>query len=459
MPKTVTYIYFGVLLLLFWRSEKNAFWFLLFYFMLDPPADLFPSDYNYGLPFIKGVNLRFLEVFSYVALIKALLKKTPFISFYSKSFKLLIILTIVLIFYTLLLDTPLKSLLISIKWLLVWSIIYSTSKLIDTFDEWVFFFRICFIIAFIGLFSQILFLLLGHSPSYLLGTDFKPMMLYNVRALTNLNPENYNIKIARPISCPSIIMIAMIGAMFFLKVKEKLFSRKYLYLVIIVAYLSIIITATRGWFIAFSFVLILYVSLMQNIKRTASIAVIVVLMMLLLLSIPIVQKQFKGAIKRLSSIEAIAGGDITAGGTSARGDYSAKLFDLWKGKPLLGWGFSDFFKKNSNGHAGIVNILFSVGIIGYLVFIFFWYQLVSVPIRYNKRISDVNPFKSALLIFPLCFLILFILNGTSSQVFGIAVGFGPGIFMQAFYYCFSSFFVYMALNTENQMQQEILLAK
>jgi hypothetical protein len=459
MPKALTFIYFAILLVLFWRSEKNAFWFLLFYFMLDPPADLFPTDYNYGLPFIKGVNVRFLELFTYVAFLKALRKKTRFISLYNKSYRLLIILTAVLIIYTLFLDTSVLSLLISVKTILVWSLIYSTAMLIDTFDEWVFFFRICFIIVFIGFLSQILFLVLGHSPSYLLGTDFQPMMIYGKRVVASLNPSEYDVKVARPVSCISIMLIALIGSLFFLKLKKEFFLKKYLYTVIIVAYMSIIITATRGWFIAFSFVLILYVAFMQKFRRTASIAIIVFLMMLLILSIPIVQKQFKGAFKRLSSIEAIAEGDITAGGTSARGDYSVKLFDLCKQHLLLGWGFSDFFKKNGQPHAGIVNILFSVGIVGYLVFIFFWYQLVSIPLRVNKLISPSNPFKGALSVLPLCFLIYFILNATSAQQFGVYLGFGPGIFSQSFYFCFSSFFISMALSTENQMQQEKLLTK
>ena len=216
LPNVFAYLYFAILLYLFWRSEKNALWFLLVFFMIDPPGNLFPDDFNYGLPFISGLNIRFLELFIYVAFFKAIKRNTNFHSIYYKQFQIFLILIIVLLLYTLFLSSNIVSLIITIKWLFVWSLVYSIPKLITTFDEWVILFRVSFIIVFIGFLSQILHLALGHPPSYLLGTNFSPIMDYGGVVLENLNPNEYDVAEARPVSCISIMQLALIGAMFFL---------------------------------------------------------------------------------------------------------------------------------------------------------------------------------------------------------------------------------------------------
>lgn len=421
--------------------------------MIDPIGNLFPDDFNYGLPFIKGMNIRFVELFIGVAFLKALNQKNRFQSTYYKQYQFLLLLTIVLLIFTIFQDSNFFSIFIVIKWLFVWSLLYSIPKLINTFDEWTFLFRMSFIIVFIGLLSQILHLALGHPPSYLLGTNFSPIMDYGDVVLENLNPNEYDITEARPVSSISIMQTAIVGAMFFLQFKRKIFSENYLFLIIIIAYVSIIFTATRGWFIAFTVVLFLYFVFINKIRKLGPAIVLVLILIPTLLSIPIIQKQFEGAMKRFSTISAITQGDLSAGGTSGRDEYSVGLYNLWKESPLFGWGFTDFYKKNGNGHAGLANLLFGVGIVGYLVFIYFWYKLFFVPISTNKRLSNANPFKGTLYIFTLGFLIFFILNATSGQQFGIYLGFGSGIFSQVLFYSYSSFFIITALNTEKEIKE------
>jgi len=451
LPNAIGYLYFGLLLILFWRSKKNAFWFMLFYFMLDPPYGLFPEDFNYGLPFIKGVNIRFIELFTYVAFLKALINKNRFQSLYYRSYQLLLVLTIILLVYTLLLNSFSVSFIITIKWLFVWSLVYSMPKLIDTYYDWVFAFRLSFIIVFIAFLSQLLQLGLGYSPTVLLGTNFKPMMDLNPAeyVFSKMDTAGYDILEARPISSSSIILMGLVGAMFFQQYKKNIFPKIYLYIVIIVSYVSILLTATRGWFIAFSVVIFLYFVFVQKIKRKAIIIIVGIIAIPILLSVPFVQKQLKGSFKRISTIEAVAQGDLSAGGTNARDKYSIELIDVWKESPWLGWGFSDVYKEYKNGHAGLANLLFGVGVIGFILFLYFWYQLFSIPITANRLISLQNPFKGSLIVFTLAFLIYFILNATSSQQFGIYLGFGQGVFSQILFYCYSSFFITMALKTDN----------
>ena len=155
----------------------------------------------------------------------------------------------------------------------------------------------------------------------------------------------------------------------------------------------------------------------------------------------------------MSTIESVAQGDLSAGGTNARNDYSEILVNHWKDSPFLGWGFSDFYKENGNGHAGLANLLFGVGIIGFLVFIYFWYKLFFTPLVKDRMLSMGNPYKGALVVFSLGFLIFFILNATSGQQFGLYMGFGAGIFSQTFFYSYSSCFIISGLNAEREIKR------
>lgn len=425
--------------------------------MLDSPAGLFPDDYNYGLPFIRGVNLRFIELFVYASFLKAIMKNNKFKSGYLKSYQLLLLLTVILIVYSLFLNTSILSVIVAIKWIFIWSLIYSIPKLLDNYDDWVFLFRIVFILVFIAFTSQILQLALGYSPSYLLGTNFNPMMGKEQMEVTKNGLDisrAYDIEVARPIGSSYIVLIGLSGAMFFQQYKTNIFHKSYLSLIIVVSFASIFITATRGWFIAFSVAIFLFLVYIQKIKRMARIGFITLILITFTLSIPFIQKQIVGSFNRISTLEAIIQGDLSAGGTSARVDYNLHLIKLWKESPILGWGFSEFYKENGNGHAGLANLLFSVGIIGYIVFIYFWYHLFFMPIFVNKKLSSLNPYKGSLIAFTLTFLIFFILNASSGQQFGIYLSFSGGIMAQIIYYSYSSFFIRMALDKETQIRAQ-----
>ena len=123
----------------------------------------------------------------------------------------------------------------------------------------------------------------------------------------------------------------------------------------------------------------------RNYKVVFRLIFITILSGIIIFNSQIITNQLIGVTKRVATVESIAKGDLSAEGTSARYDkYTPRLFQVWKGSPLFGWAFSDTYKENSNGHAGLANLLMQVGIIGYLVFIYFWYSLIFIPLRANQ---------------------------------------------------------------------------
>lgn len=453
LPDIIAYIYFLVILFMFWKSQKNVFWFILVFFMLDPPGGLFPDDWNYGLPIIPKLNIRFIELFAVIAFFKALKLRKIYIfkTTYLNNFKFLLFTLFILIVYTVGSGISILSLFIVFKALFIWSLIYSITILINSRIEWLFFFKIIFVLGFISLGLQILALVLRFPPADLLGSNFNPIMDYGngIRKVKVIIDQN---SLMRPIGSSFITLTAYTGAMFFLKNKMNGFKINYLYLIIFSAYISIFITATRGWFIAFTLVLILFFLSLGSIKKYVSVILITILMLFILLSIPLIRSQFNNVLDRLFTLEAVAQGDVSADGTNERGDYAIHLFNLWKDRPIFGWGFTDSFKANQNGHAGLANLLFNVGIFGVISFIVFWIALFYKPLMINRRISELNPYKGSLIVFTFTFLVYFIVNATSGQQFGFYLGFGPIVLSQILFYGYSSFFIIDAIREENKLK-------
>ena len=147
LPQVFSYIFFGILLILFLRSEKNYFWFAFIIFCTDAPGGLFPNgDMNYGMPMINFPFLvTFQELFIYTALIKVILQKKKKGTFiYEKPVKGLLLFGIFLFFITFFLGTSARSFFESIKWTLSWTLLYSVPKLLITKEDWIHFFRSAF---------------------------------------------------------------------------------------------------------------------------------------------------------------------------------------------------------------------------------------------------------------------------------------------------------------------------
>jgi hypothetical protein len=398
----------------------------------------------------------FQELFIYTALIKVILQRKRQSAFiYKKPVNALILFGIFLFFITFFMGTSVRSIFESIKWTLSWTLLYSIPKLITTKEDWICFFRLIFPVTFIALAAQLFQLSTGQTPSSFLGADYLQVTADRLVNIPSIDPEIYLNSAGRPISCSSMLLINLITGLFFLTYKKPLFNRNYLTAVVTGSFASIILTGTRGWMIAFSIVLIIYFVFINRSYRVVSrIFLITILGVIIVLSSQMITNQLIGVTKRLSTVEAIARGDLTAEGTLARLDkYTPQLLKVWEGSPVVGWAFSDTFKENSNGHAGLANLLMQVGILGYLIFIYFWYQLINTPLRVNKYLSKSNPYKKSLLVFILAFVIFFVLHSSSGQQFGYSIGFLGGTFSQFYFYCFSSVFILDALNVEMKIRK------
>jgi hypothetical protein len=455
VPNIVSYVFFTLLLFLFYRSNNNYFWFVLIFVLTDPPGGFFPGgDLNYGLPMFRfPAYVTFQELFIYVAFIKALSNGRHYTFIYKKPVVLLSVYLIFLFAFTFLIGTSTYTLLKTIKWLLPWSLLYSIPRLINKKEEWDNFFSLLFPFVIIGLVAQIVQLLIGQPVANIFGTNFEPVSGEVSRSLGQFDISQYDVSVARPLSSPYVNLICYIGSMFFLSSSKKVFSEKYLYMILIFAYFSILLTATRGWILAYSFVLIIYSVLINKRSRFfLRLGLPLILIGSIIYFSPIIQSQLIGVTNRMATLGLMVKGDITAGGTVKRiNEYTPALLNIFYKSPILGWGFSDVFWSNKNGHAGQANLLMNVGIVGFLLFIYFWFKLITVPYKINARLKRLNPYKNSLLVLIIGFLIFFILHNTSGQQFQYLIGSYGSSFGQIIFYGLSDFCLRNALIINKQI--------
>jgi len=449
LPNFASQAFFLLLLFLFYRSKENYFWFAFFLFLVDPPGGLFPTDdYNYGLAmynFLPGTGrlVYFQELFIFTALFKAIRTGIKPRLAFKKPLTLLGAYLILLLLASFLFGMTPFRMFNSIRNIIPWSLLFSILVLMPTHEDWLRFFRILFILLVISVATQILSILISRSPAVLLGIDFQPVMDYGPVAYSNAAADPAQL---RPISSPHVSLIALMGAMFYILYRGKTFNKTWLFIVIYLALFSILVTATRGWIIAYSLMMILFMIVGgRNMKRFTQFTVIMLVVSNIILLSPRIRNHLKSSILRVETVEEVTKGDLTAGGTDARLEkYSPIVMAKFYESPIIGWGFSNEYADYTNGHVGNQAILLNVGFLGYLLFVYFWFSICRIPISTSYRLPPGNPFKNSLFVIPIIFLGYFIIHSSSGQLFQYAVGFQYQGVSQMIFYAFASFYIIAA---------------
>jgi len=456
LPNIVSQVFFLLLLILFYRSKENYFWFAFFLFLVDPPGGLFPlDDYNYGLAlynFLPGTGrlIYFQELFIFTALFKALRTGVRPRLVFRKPLILLGVYLILLFFASFLFGMSPLRMLSTIRNIIPWSLLFSILVLMPGHEDWHKFFRILFILLIISVATQIFSIFLTRTPAVLLGIDFQPVMNYGPIEYSNSAGDPTQL---RPISSPHVSLISLMGAMFYFLYSGKTFNKTWLFIIIFLASFSILVTATRGWIIAYFLMIVLFMIIGGRIlKRFIQFTVLMLVASSIMLLSPRVMGHLKSSIKRAETVEKITQGDLTAGGTDSRLEiYSPEVMAKFYESPVIGWGFSDQYARNTNNHVGNQSLLLNVGLIGYLLFIYFWYTICVLPFNIRRFLSEGNPFNKSLLVIPIIFLGYFIIHSSSGQLFQYAVGFQYSGVSQMFFYAFANFYIIAAIDLNGKV--------
>jgi hypothetical protein len=429
-PASGRIVWYVILLITYYFSKDEALWLAFFLSTTDGFAGFF-GLYAAMLPVFPGLpSVEIAQLYIVLSVIKAVKKNRHDIIFYNKYLQVLFIYLIFMIIWGQLMgfSGEINVYFRVLKGFIPMLLFYSVPRLFVNQDSYFRFFKIVFVIVLIAFAAQLFTLFTGISPTKAAGLM--------------IEKEADDTKEFRVFFNASSTLIGLFGALFYLNRRDiKSSYRILLYSVVFASLAMAVLSATRGWIISFSLIIlltILFTGLVRT-RRILEFAVIAVPLIYWSLTNPTISSQLNFARERLGAMEAIGQGDLTAEGTLQRLDVrSQRVMSAWRENPVFGWGLSDKGYEYGDGHVGNQCLLAMSGIVGFMLIngflLFFIWKIFYVYNRLNRKIFDRN----SLLVFIIFLTGWFLIHSTSGQQFNY-IGMPMNIIPQALFFSFGAF--------------------
>jgi hypothetical protein len=392
--QNIAKIFFLALLLLFFFSKKDYFWFAYFFIVAQGPGYFF-ADFSgtslHRLPlytFLAGMSFTPLDLFVLLVFLKALIKGRKKKLKLEKPLLLVLTYTVFsVIVNSLFYGTNVDVLVWNLRWVFCYSIIISFSYLMHKKHEIYRFFLLVFPLVFFILFTQIFYLTTGNEFINLFNPGFRDVALNTVTGAL------------RPLAGGGLIVFfTFVFAIFLLVNEDYKLPKMYLYLVMAAAFSSVFLSATRLWFVIFSFILVSYLLVSKKkIFSTIGVVSIFFLFMSLLMYFGFVPRAFlvESSWGRLQQVFGIASGGVYSVDTAANRLFNQFpiIMGVIKQSPLIGYGFSDVSLIYYDNDFGFLNTILIFGVIGFFLFIYFFIKYFTMIISSVKKIGDSNSIK------------------------------------------------------------------
>ncbi|MCS7035952.1 MAG: O-antigen ligase family protein [Saprospiraceae bacterium] len=400
-----------LMLIAYARSSNEPMWLALFLTVGDGVWGFF-NPYEAVTKLLPGLpGIEFEQLYVLAAFIKSLRKESPEPMFHRGLLRMMGVYIILLVLqgYAVGLSPALNVQFRLVKFLLPLTLLYSLPRLLRTEEDYRELFFYVFPMVFLALFAQVFTIATSLTPSQALGVMKKVWFTVDVK-------KGYTY---RGFYSDNSVLLGYFGTFYWLT-RPGFFDRRYLFSVLAAAALCVVLSATRGWIIGFTLSLVLFLILVEklSLKQTFSLGMVGTLAVVLLLQIPVIEKQFANAFERFSTLQKLAGGDVTAGGTLSRlNERSPRVMDKWSESPISGWGFSDEFFKYGDFHVANQNILLHAGIIGAILMLVFILGYHGTLFLRSWQMPRGAPHKQSLLVWCTFFPGWFFIHSTSGQKF------------------------------------------
>jgi hypothetical protein len=417
-----SYFLFVVIFILIYQTKKDYFWIAFLFILMQFPGHLFSSgnrEETQQLPLYSlgvGISFTVFEIAMFIMLIKAFISKRILFNWFKKDFQILLVVILFYLIISLMFGITGRSLILTLRGLLSWSWVFLIPMLLKNSEDVR---KLCQL-----LFPIVILALLSLIYSYMTGQYLDEVIRNEEATNVNRQIEEGSQFASRAESSVFLILICYMMSFYYLLNIKSEFPKIYINLILFTCYFAILLTATRGWIIAFSFIGLL-VFITQSAKLTFFKVIGFVLMALLsfqvlILVFPVVSTQFSLSLGRLNTMELFLEGDVTAGGTLSRLDERGpRVLKKFVESPISGFGFSDDFRNNFDEHVGHHSMLLSYGILGYLLIM--GYFLKWIRFTYNaatklNKLGSVNA--STYKIFSFFLIGAFIIHSSSTQFIG-----------------------------------------
>lgn len=404
----VSTVFYAVILVLYSKSKDESFW--LAYFFVTTDGFLgFLGPYSALLNILPGLpGIEISQIYIIIALYKIWKSRKDVKPFYSKWTILLFCYVIILVLVGLAhgLSGDLNLYFKIAKIILPLALFRSTPRLFKSIDQYAELFRLLFVVFIFAFFAQVFTVITGFSPA----ANFALKQQEELEVGRNL----------RTIYNPFISIVVLCGSLFFLSIKgQKYFSKSYLNIMAILCFGMAFLSATRGWMIAFTFIIFVFNVFINKLefKNLMLVISLFVVIFAISLSFERINKQIMFSIERTLTLESLAKGDKTAEGTLVRLDERGPpVMEAWQQSPILGYGFSNIYFAKQDAHVGNLTLMLHSGVIGISLMIMFFVFVIN-KLRRLKIYQPNNPYKNGARVIIAVLLGWFFIHSTSGQHF------------------------------------------
>lgn len=429
-PPVVSSVWYILLLVMYFNSKDEAFW-LAFFFVTTDGFMGFLGIYTTVIKAIPGLpGIELAQFYIILSFIKVLFSKNNTRVFYGSWMNALLLYSLFLVLFGILngLDSELNVYFRVVKITLPFLLFYTIPRLLKTVRDYENLFSYLFLVVVFAFIAQLNALFTGFDPKRYFNLSHKPD--------ADEVPELEVGRNFRVLYNQVIFMFSLFGALYFLVLKRlRTLKESWLYLMIILPFAMAFLSATRGFILSFSFIILLFFVFVQrlNLKHVFAFSFLFIGLLIAGLSNKKVSTQIQFSIDRLVTLNSLAEGDMSAGGTLIRlNERGPRVMKAWSESPVLGAGFSNYFFANDDFHVGNQNILLHAGVVGFLLMVGFVFYFCIKMLGCYFNSSPGNPFSSTFPVFVIFLAGWIIVHSTSNQLFAF-YGLPNDIFPQAIF--------------------------
>jgi hypothetical protein len=383
-------------LLAFLNSKRDYIWFAFFFILAQGPGYFFVEtsmESQYRLPFytVGPFSFYVTDLFVILALAKSILKGKR-IHLKSQGPLCVALAYISLSVATsFVFGTSTRLLASNLRWVFYYSVIISFMYLNDQRDYIRRFMFLIFPIVFFILFTQIYCLTAQSELIQHFNPDFRNILFDEFGEI-------------RPIMGGELLVFgSLIFSLCLLDKTNSRATRGYLYVVIIVSFISVFISATRVWFIIFSFTLGSYIVMSRKkVFSVIGVTFFCFLSLFILSYFGVVEWEFASGAswKRLGGVFDVVRGDILRVESARDRVFKdvPRIAEVIMDSPLIGYGFSEVSATNYINDLGFFNTILMFGIFGFMILNGLFYKLFKEIKSALNWIGKDNPARIPVLV-------------------------------------------------------------
>jgi len=399
--------YYLTCLLIFFRTKKDYLWLCFIYIIMQSPGMLFDKPYDAFFNITSTVSISFVYIFIIIAFYKyRFYLKINLEKYIFKNIKIIFFYIIFLIIFSFIIGLSLKS-LAYIFFLVVSILLYNIIPSILPNKLVLYKFISIMYFALIVLFIWQIYDTVFSRKIYSFFFQFPSDGI-------NLGSSS-DFELNRIFYSPGISLLSLYTSLFFLMAKNHSFFKKnYLFVIAGISFVSIFLTATRGYILQYSFIFLIFM-LFNGGKAFKFVTYTAILLIAIILIFPVFRKQINLSAERFMTLESLYKGDVTAEGTLIRiTDRAPRVWNKYIESPVVGFGYSSEGLEYNDDHVGNYTLLLQGGIVGMCIWIFVIFSIIhSMILKQRKSIKN-----NKLFYLTIAFIIsLLIAHSTSSTVF------------------------------------------